>query len=57
MKPKTHLTAITNPYRPAVWATPSDHTPFIVKSGEELPAGNGELSHTSCGGSGKKASG
>ena len=28
----------TDPYCPSVWAMPSNDTPFIIKSGEELPA-------------------
>jgi len=32
------LLAITDPYCPAVRATTPNDTPFVVKSGEELPA-------------------
>jgi hypothetical protein len=32
---------ITDPYRPEVGATTPDDIPFIVKSGEEFPAGRG----------------
>ena len=28
----------TDPYRPTVGSTPSDGTPLVVKSGDELPA-------------------
>jgi hypothetical protein len=31
----------TDPYRPPVWATALDNTPFIVKCSEELPAAEG----------------
>lgn len=33
----------TNPYRPSVWAMPSDDIPLIVESSEEFPARSGEL--------------
>jgi hypothetical protein len=32
----------TDPYCPSVWAVPSNHLPFVIESGKELPAGTGK---------------
>jgi hypothetical protein len=29
---------VTDPYRPSIWATPSNDIPFIVKGREKFPA-------------------
>lgn len=45
---KTHEApdgAITNPDRPTVGAMPSNDTPLVVESGNELPAKNGGLNY------------
>jgi hypothetical protein len=36
---------ITDPYRPTVWATPSDDIPLVVESGHKLPTRSEKLSY------------
>jgi hypothetical protein len=38
---QSEVSIITNPYRPAVREIAPDDPPFVVQSGEELPAGQG----------------
>ncbi len=36
---------ITDPYRPPVWAMPSDDTPLVIESDEKFPTMSEKLSH------------
>jgi hypothetical protein len=41
LKQTEKQSVVTNPYRPEVGAATPNNIPFIVKSGEEFPAGRG----------------